>query len=143
MLFLKSSLGPLFSFKSLLNSYLRPCCISPFPEPRVGKARAKSLEENSGSLGTADLVFPGWHKSHSCRHDYFTKGVSGGACMCLQNETRPWPRATFVLRFTVLDVILVVNIIFIHRTWGEGQEDEGQESLTAPSWLICSFPTPP
>ena len=48
--------------------------------------------------------------------------------MCLQNKTSPWPSAYLVPRIAVLDVISVVNIIFIHRTWLEGERTRGERA---------------
>ena len=59
--------------------------------------------------------------------------------MYLQNRSSPRPREYLVMHMSRALSDLSCYIIIIYKTWGKSERPWG-ESLTTPSWLVCSSP---
>ena len=69
---------------------------------------------------TDNAVFScGWPSGHS--HNAASKGFPGGAYICFQNKSGPWPKSTSWHARAVLWVLSAVTSPCIYCTWGESE----------------------
>ena len=128
------------------------CCIwcTVFSEPKGGKAPAKRLQENSRSRGScrgASSLLVGTAAAAAGSLSPRFSWLSQQECHCFLGELvqaystkQPWwsePCDTHV------QCCVWAQLLHNHDLQNAGQDWEavGQENLTTPSWLICSFPT--
>lgn len=80
-----------------------PCCVSLFAEPRVDKEWVGSWKETQGAAGAADVFILSWLAQQPQAHRIILwwtqrtqpsrsrKGLPGGAYICFQTQSGPWP----------------------------------------------------